>query len=290
MNAGYNWMPWSAHQGNPPAGVYAGNDQDGSPIFVGRAFHEGDQLPAKVIPSKQAAYVSHNGCEIFKSHFEVLSGTGFTWVHSSNGHVPNGAVLCGNTSTGEPLYIGRAHHEGSLTPGKIHRSHGCLYIPFGGAEQSMLHYEVLVGQQRANWSHCSAGAPLPPGAILAGHDADSAPIYVGRCYHEGDQLPAKVIPSKQVAYVSFNGQEIPKYSYEVLCNGNVSWVPSGFGTVPPNAVLGGRTSSGEVLYVGRAHYMGSLTPGKVHPSHQTLYIPYGGSEVSMKNYEVLVEN
>uniref|UniRef100_A0A8D8KP06 (northern house mosquito) hypothetical protein n=1 Tax=Culex pipiens TaxID=7175 RepID=A0A8D8KP06_CULPI len=148
MNAGYNWMPWSAHQGNPPAGVYAGNDQDGSPIFVGRAFHEGDQLPAKVLPSKQAAYVSHNGCEIFKSHFEVLSGTGFTWVHSSNGHVPAGAVLCGNTTTGEPLYIGRAHHEGSLTPGKIHRSHGCLYIPFGGAEQSILHYEVLVGQQR----------------------------------------------------------------------------------------------------------------------------------------------
>ncbi|XP_055606537.1 uncharacterized protein LOC129754466 [Uranotaenia lowii] len=290
MNAGYNWMPWSSHQGIPPAAVYAGNDQDGSPIYIGRAFHDGDQLPAKVIPSKQAAYVSHNGMEIFKSHFEVLSGTGFTWIHSSNGHVPSGAVLCGNTVTGEPLYIGRTHHEGSLTPGKIHRSHGCLYIPFGGAEQSFLQYEVLVGQQRSTWSHCSAGAPLPPGAILAGNDSDHSPIYVGRAYHEGDQLPAKVIPSKQIAYVSFNGQEIPKHSFEVLCNGNVTWVPSGFGTVPPNAVFGGRTSSGETLYIGRTHYMGSLTPGKVHPSHQTLYIPYGGSEVSVKNYEVLIEN
>lgn len=66
-------MPWSAHQGIPPAGVYAGNDQDGSPIYIGRAFHEGDQLPAKVIPSKQAAYVSHNGVEIYKSNFEVSS-------------------------------------------------------------------------------------------------------------------------------------------------------------------------------------------------------------------------
>lgn len=81
---------------------------------------------------------------------QVLSGTGFTWVHSGNGHVPNGAVLCGNTVSGEPLYIGRTHHEGSLTPGKIHRSHGCLYIPFGGAEQSFLNYEVLIGQQRCN--------------------------------------------------------------------------------------------------------------------------------------------
>lgn len=79
----------------------------------------------------------------------MLLGTGFTWVGSSNGHVPAGAVLCGNTSTGEPLYIGRAHHEGSLTPGKIHKTHGCLYIAFGGMEHSILHYEVLVAQTRS---------------------------------------------------------------------------------------------------------------------------------------------
>lgn len=227
MNQGFTWIPWTNHQGIPPAGVYAGNDQDGSPIYVGRAYHEGDQLPAKVVPSKQAAYVSHNGMEIFKAHFEVLTGSGFTWVGSGNGHVPAGAVLAGNTSTGEPLYIGRTHHEGSLTPGKIHRSHGCLYIPFGGAEQSFLSYEVLIGQSRSTWQHCSAHAPLPPGAILAGHDSDSSPIYVGRAYHDGDQLPAKVLPGKQIAYVCHNGQEIPKHTYEVLCGGNVSWVPAG---------------------------------------------------------------
>lgn len=57
--------------------------------------------------------------EVFKSHFEYLSGTGFSWVASSNGHTPKGAVIAGNTVTGEPLAIGRAHHEGSLTPGKV---------------------------------------------------------------------------------------------------------------------------------------------------------------------------
>uniref|UniRef100_A0A8W7PYF2 DUF3421 domain-containing protein n=1 Tax=Anopheles coluzzii TaxID=1518534 RepID=A0A8W7PYF2_ANOCL len=72
MNSGFNWIPWTSHQGIPPAAVYGGNDQDGSPIYIGRAYHEGDQLPAKVIPSKQAAYVSHNGMEIFKTHFETL--------------------------------------------------------------------------------------------------------------------------------------------------------------------------------------------------------------------------
>lgn len=153
-----------------------------------------------MIPSKQACYISHNGLEVFKPNFEILSGTGFTWVGSSNGHVPAGAVLAGNQRTGEPLYVGRTHHEGSLTVGKIHTGHGCIYIPFGGQEHSSLHYEVLVSQQKAQWIHAAAHGPLPPNPIFVGNDADGSPMYVGRCFHNGDQLPAKVIPSKNVAY------------------------------------------------------------------------------------------
>lgn len=113
-----------------------------------RAFHEGENLPAKVIPSKQSCYVSYGGHEIFVQNFEFLSGTGFTWVSSSNGHAPEGAVSSGRTSSGEILYIGRTHHEGSVTPGKIHGSHGCMYFPYGGAEQSSLYYEVLICNQK----------------------------------------------------------------------------------------------------------------------------------------------
>lgn len=104
--------------------------------------------PVKVLPSKQAAYLSYNGQEVMVSNYEVLTGHGFTWVGSGNGHTPDGAVVVGNQSSGEPLYMGRAHFQGSLTPGKVHRSHGCLYIPYGGAEHSILQYEVLVGAQR----------------------------------------------------------------------------------------------------------------------------------------------
>lgn len=52
-------------------------------------------------------------------------------------------------------------------------------------------------------------------AVVAGQDVDGATIYVGRAYHEGDLVPAKVIPSKRVAYIPYNGQEIPKYDYHV---------------------------------------------------------------------------
>lgn len=56
---------------------------------------------------------------------------------------------------------------------------------------------------------------LPQHPILAGHDADGAEIYVGRSYHAADLLPAKVIPSKKIAYISYAGDEIPKDQFEV---------------------------------------------------------------------------
>lgn len=118
---------------------------------MGRAYHEGDLLPAKVIPSRNAAYVSHSGREISVHQFEILCGNGLTWVASSNGHVPDGAVSCGSQSNGESLFVGRAHLDGSLTPGKIHRSHGCLYIPFNGTEHSIQQYEVLVASRKCKF-------------------------------------------------------------------------------------------------------------------------------------------
>lgn len=62
---------------------------------------------------------------------------------SGGGHVPSNAFTAGHTIHGEPLYIGRAHHMGTLTPGKVHTSHGCLYIPYDGAEVAIQQYEVL---------------------------------------------------------------------------------------------------------------------------------------------------
>lgn len=48
-----------------------GTDQDGSEIYVGRAYHEGDWIPAKVIPRKHVAYVAYGGKEHAKSEYEA---------------------------------------------------------------------------------------------------------------------------------------------------------------------------------------------------------------------------
>jgi hypothetical protein len=65
------------------------------------------------------------------------------WKKAKSGDLKKRAIVGGRTVTGEPLYIGRAWHGGSLVVGKIHPSHGVLYIPFDGKEISSHDYEVL---------------------------------------------------------------------------------------------------------------------------------------------------
>lgn len=69
--AGFHWVNASASNCNFPGAVVVGHDQDGSPIYAGRAYHAGDLLPAKVIPSKSVAYIAYDMQEIVKDQFEV---------------------------------------------------------------------------------------------------------------------------------------------------------------------------------------------------------------------------
>ncbi|XP_036147284.1 uncharacterized protein LOC105833177 [Monomorium pharaonis] len=140
----YRWVSRVGSQSLPENAVSGGRDSDGSAIYVGRAFHDGDMVPAKVIPDKGVAYISHGGEEHPKDNYEVLCQGEFAWEFCSNGEVPEDAIIAGQTGDGEPLYVGRVLHSGSQTIGKIQPSHGCLYIPFDGEELSFKDYEVLV--------------------------------------------------------------------------------------------------------------------------------------------------
>lgn len=66
------------------------------------------------------------------------------------------------------------------------------------------------------------------------------------------------------------------------------WVPTSGENIPPNAVPGGQTEDGETLFVGRVNHEGTVTIGKVQPSHKCLYIPFAGQEVPFTDFEILV--
>ncbi|XP_049849278.1 uncharacterized protein LOC126318327 [Schistocerca gregaria] len=129
-----------------------------------------------------------------------------------------------------------------------------------------------------------------PDGIRAGIDKDGGYLYVGRAFHNGDLLPAKVVPNHHCAYVAWGGKEHKKIEYEILCKRSctVIWEQAKDGAVPPGAIPVGFTSDDEKLYVGRVFHDGTQTPGKVHPSHGVCYIPYGGSEIGFSSYEVLI--
>ncbi|CAG9860049.1 unnamed protein product [Phyllotreta striolata] len=141
-----------------------------------------------------------------------------------------------------------------------------------------------------SWVDSSIGRGIPSTAVRAGTDIDGHAIYIGKAYHEGDTLPAKIVPGRNACYIAYNGKEHLKTSYQVLCNLRPEWTSDSNGRVPSNAVVGGRTKQGETLYIGRVFHQGSLTIGKIHPSHGTCYISFGGAEISYKNYEVLISD
>lgn len=84
-----------------------------------------------------------SGKEIKVTDYEVYCG-GAAWMSASNGNIPNGAIVVGNDSAGNPLFPARANFNNGMHPGKVSRSfHGAL-IPFGNQENLVAEYEVLV--------------------------------------------------------------------------------------------------------------------------------------------------
>jgi len=131
----------------PHRAVAGGVDESGETLYVARANQDGDYVCGKLVPSHGVCYVAYGGKEHSHSDYQVLcneSDSDMDWISSSDGNVPSGAVQGGADSSGEKLFIGRAWHDGSLTIGKIHKSHGVCYVPFGGEEHRHSDYEALV--------------------------------------------------------------------------------------------------------------------------------------------------
>ncbi|XP_028166326.1 vegetative cell wall protein gp1-like isoform X1 [Ostrinia furnacalis] len=127
-------------------------------------------------------------------------------------------------------------------------------------------------------------------AYVAGREGwDGSPLWVIRAHHNGEFIPGKLAPRHKAAYVAHAGKEVPVHSFEILLAKPyaVHWVASNYGQVPPGAIAAGNTHAGEPLYIARVSHQNSITPGKVHPSHQCAYISFSGSELSFKHYDVL---
>lgn len=73
-NLEHTWVSTNVYEDLPQFAIHAGHDVDGDAIYLGRAHHNGENLPAKVIPNKRTAYVAWGGAEHVKHDVEILTG------------------------------------------------------------------------------------------------------------------------------------------------------------------------------------------------------------------------
>lgn len=128
---------------------------------------------------------------------------------------------------------------------------------------------------------------IPSNAVHASEN-----YIVIRAYHANDWMTGKYSPKEGKAYICYDSKEIElRSNFEVLVaapNATVEWVPASHGQIPHGAI--GPLGKDQV-FVGRAicpKPENVYTPGKIHPSHMSLYIPFDGKEITCPNYEACV--
>lgn len=141
------------------------------------------------------------------------------WIPVSNNNIPSYAMIGGREEIRgkiEPLYIGRAFHNGALLPGKVVGSEGICYVPWGGREYEKNDFKVMC-ETSGYWVECS-GDRIPQTAIQVGHTEDSEPLFLGKVrLNNFEMIVGKVQKSKGVCFIPYKGQEIASKDYFVFC-------------------------------------------------------------------------
>lgn len=75
--------------------------------------------------------------------------------------------------------------------------------------------------------------------------------------------PPEVASQQHILGRPINAFLSPSNKNKTELDKNSFWVAGSLGSIPAGAIEGGQEADGEPLYVARAEYEGSLTPGKV---------------------------
>lgn len=91
--------------------------------------------------------------------------------------------------------------------------------------------------------------------------------------------------------VGLDGKEYICDNYELLLTyegSQVIWKQSSHGRIHEDAVEGGKTISGETLYIGRVIHNQMKVPGKIQPSKKRMFITSNFVEIAIEEYEILI--
>lgn len=133
---------------------------------------------------------------------------------------------------------------------------------------------------------------MPLGTQFVAFDKDGFPLGVGRFKIQSDLIPGTFNIRNGFVTVSYACKShIEQNEFEILCDGNIAWIESENGETKPRSVIGGRANNWENLYIGKVVRDGRTIIGKVHRSHQCLYIPWGEAEYKVQGkYQQMTDN
>lgn len=213
---------------------------------------------------------------------------------------PRDAVVGGTASDGTtPLYACRGRRsDGGIQPGNMRSgsTDGCV-IGYG-TPQAIKSFDVLMTSWEGNvWDNTQSTwvytvGEVPRNAVQGGYDTSGAPLYYCRGLVSGTWQPGKTRDGFGACNVPYGGRELAASRYQVLVKlipaVQLGTVAASNGDRPKDAVKGGVDSDGETLFICAASYAGGTHTGKLKPSFHACLVPYGGSEISVSSYSVLV--
>ncbi len=209
------------------------------------------------------------------------------------------------TGVSPDSYEDSPHYMTSVTPPappeRTERPHHNTHFSFGfgiedshaaySADTPYTTYEVIHSgyhhhhhRTPLQWLDMSNGEPLPPGAVIGGHQPNRPyNLFICRGEYEGGMHPGKLVAG--YCHIGWDGEEILLPDYQVLTSHvALQWIPASYGQIPMNAIAGGYEEDG-ALYICRAHYRGGYHPGKV--VGQNCNFSWGGREIVTSHYQVL---
>ncbi|KAL7279798.1 hypothetical protein ACG7TL_006205 [Trametes sanguinea] len=145
-----------------------------------------------------------------------------TWILVEGKNIPTNIAIVGGEEHGQPHYICRGFHEGSLQIGKaspIFQKGGV--IGYAHDEIHLPKYEVLVGDMRAlrwvDWHGHVDLNRLGATPVEGGREADGTPLYIAQAHHHDAIVPGKCSAKLGGAFIPYGNTEKEKKDYRILC-------------------------------------------------------------------------
>lgn len=270
-------LAWVRYQGRLPEGAVRAGFVPESDLYVCRVKHRDGVHPGKLFNGR--CNVGWGGHEVSLTAFEVLvERDEVRWLPES-AQPPQGVFAAGRGPRGE-LSACRVFYRDGVHLGELRE--GRCFIGWGGRELGVAPYELLAGGGLV-WAPSQEGE-LPAGAVGGGMVREGE-LFVCRARMADGLHLGKYWRGR--CNVGFGGREELVKEFEVLVrpSGGYTWRRGRVGLGSGGCLVAGR-AHGQDLCVCRGHHRDGLHIGKTWAGR--CHIGWGGQEVALDEYEVLV--